>query len=424
MRRNNCVRIRFFVRRKSKLPITSKTLTIVRRSQTYCNEVSNTVLWNLTIDTSLVTRGTISHLTNRNTKGIMIVNTIKGAITTGDNFLNPSEFEGMVPAPLDDKIITKQMTDLGKLYNDKLRYGGGRYDMINIKLTIFYENCKTANFPTHLYHRAFPYMLKDDAAAFFYQFLAGKHLNLPSLIKRIKSKFETKERQKRYVREWQTTTLETIGLETKNEAKDQLECLQILFTKLAMIQNGLPPNQQGMENLRDKVIEACRTMEELFALSYEWLYQIRWNQRQIGRSLQDSVSSISLKTGITRITLIEAIQEEADHVGTQQNQRQRPMANADLIRIDLWISHRGCWSITHTSDERKAAYAKFKEKTHDPNALKAKYNSFLAEMEGISGLNSDDDDAIYEGYMMDEEKDNPDSDGNDSGHTSLGSFFT
>ena len=46
------------------------------------------------------------------------------------------------PGGLDIRRHVKYITDLTKLYSKEQKYGGGEYNILNIKLNIFYNYCK------------------------------------------------------------------------------------------------------------------------------------------------------------------------------------------------------------------------------------------------------------------------------------------
>ena len=342
--------------------------------------------------------------------------------------INPSEYEGLIP-PSEEENVTKQMTDLSKLYQDKQRYGGSRYDLIDPKLTIFYEKCRNASFPAHLYHRAFPEMLKDKAASFYYDFLVGKNLNFTSLVSRMKAEFETKEVQQRYMKEWESTTLESITIHPKQHGKDLLDCLNILFTTLSTLQKGLPLTYHGTEVLRDKVIAACQNVDECSQTVFLPTTTYHGACEQLRAAVSKSMSSTTSwskmqkqrqqqQYGDTKFDHNYVDRSYSGRGGTRGNLNaskapfrrrfvpNRPLQTSSKSKKCYVCQKEGCWSTSHLSEERKTAFARFKAKTYDPNASKAKYNSFLAEVEGVSGLSSDDDGFgdSYGQYMGEEEE--------------------
>ncbi|TQN64614.1 hypothetical protein CSHISOI_11033 [Colletotrichum shisoi] len=74
-----------------------------------------------------------------------------------------------VPAPI-DRPTPKQLADLTKLYlGNNMKYGGEKYDVLDIKLIIFRKNCNNAGISNDANHltAAFPFMLKGKAYDFY-----------------------------------------------------------------------------------------------------------------------------------------------------------------------------------------------------------------------------------------------------------------
>ncbi|TKW54419.1 hypothetical protein CTA1_12863 [Colletotrichum tanaceti] len=70
-----------------------------------------------------------------------------------------------------------ELGDLTKLYsNSDLKYTGEKYDVLDVKLTTFRENCENVGIEDDERHlaTAFPTMLKGKASDFYYQRLCGK----------------------------------------------------------------------------------------------------------------------------------------------------------------------------------------------------------------------------------------------------------
>jgi hypothetical protein len=130
--------------------------------------------------------------------------------------------------------LTKLLTDLTKLYSDDKKYTGELYDILNIKLLIFYDCCRKVRLPEDQYHDAFSTMLKDRAAHFYYDKLSGRSYDFLTMVNMMRAHFETEENRQFYMSEWRETTLTFVVM--KNPTKSKLECLQIMIDKLEKIQ--------------------------------------------------------------------------------------------------------------------------------------------------------------------------------------------
>jgi hypothetical protein len=67
------------------------------------------------------------------------------------------------------------------------------YDILNIKLRIFYNYCAKIGLSDTQYYNAFLIMLKGRAITFYYNNLSGKGYNFKNIILKTKIHFETEE---------------------------------------------------------------------------------------------------------------------------------------------------------------------------------------------------------------------------------------
>jgi len=155
----------------------------------------------------------------------------------------------------------KLLTDLMKIYNnDDKKYGGEEYDILDVKLQVFYDCCSKIGLSDTQYYSAFSIMLKGRASNFYYDKLSGRSYDFQTMINLTRAHFETEENHQKYLSEWrETTLLRTIS---ENPDKSRLECFQLTVDKLQKVQRGLTKEYQYEHNLRDQVINACRGVEE------------------------------------------------------------------------------------------------------------------------------------------------------------------
>jgi hypothetical protein len=140
-------------------------------------------------------------------------------------------------------VPTKLLTDLIKTYNDNdKKYSGELYDILDIKLQVFYDYYNKVRVPEDQYHNAFLVMLKDRASSFYYSKITGRPYDFITMVAMVKMHFETEENRQFYMSEWRETTLPRVI--ASNPTKSKLECLQILFDKLQKVQQGLSAEYQ------------------------------------------------------------------------------------------------------------------------------------------------------------------------------------
>ena len=80
-----------------------------------------------------------------------------------------------------------------KIYKDDRKYGGEEYDILDIKLQVFFDYCNKIGIQESQFHSAFSAMLKGKAADFYYTMIVGRSYDFRKMIELTKAYFETKE---------------------------------------------------------------------------------------------------------------------------------------------------------------------------------------------------------------------------------------
>ena len=88
---------------------------------------------------------------------------------------------------------TKLLTDLIKIYNNNNKYRGELYNILNIKLQVFYNCCNKVRLPKDQYYNTFSVMLKNHVSAFYYSRIIGRPYNFIAMVAIMKEHFKTKE---------------------------------------------------------------------------------------------------------------------------------------------------------------------------------------------------------------------------------------
>jgi hypothetical protein len=338
-----------------------------------------------------------------------------------------------------DDTPSKLLTDLMKIYNsDERKYGGEEYDILDIKLQVFYDCCSKIGIQETHYHAAFSVMLKGRASNFYYDKIAGRSFDFKTMVSMTKTHFETEENHQKYLSEWRETTFQrTISA---NPEKSRLECFQIMVDKLQNIQRGLSREYQYEHNLRDQVISACRGVEECNLA----LYKPANTFEGVCAELRSAIG-----TAMRSRDPASAFNTQDDGNGYGQNWTDRTYGGRGR-RYDRGYGQRGggfrnyrgvnqrnqergnfrrgyrgnygesrqkkcyvceqpgCWSTKHSVEERQQAYNKFRQyaqHTVDHEITPQFYQSFLAQFEGVEGIFDNDSIGDVEQCLMEMEID-------------------
>lgn len=328
---------------------------------------------------------------------------------------------------------SKLITDLMKVYNDdNKKYSGDEYDILDIKLQVFYDCCNNVGLPESEYSRAFSTMLKGRASYFYYSQIAGRNYDFNTMVTRTRGHFETKENQQKYLSEWRETTLQkTIS---ENPVKSKLECFEIMIDKLQKVQRGLSREYQFENNLRDQIINACRGVQECSMALYspadtfegvcaqvrsaigialqlreeksvftthshpdddngdDYEYSQHWTDRTYGGRGrgrgQGYGGSYQERGGSYRGGGEPYRGGRGHHRGNQRFQGNQRGGGFQQKKCYICNKPR-CWSTKHSVDERKQAYDRFHQQTSytsDELPTLEYYSSFLARYEGAEGI--------------------------------------
>ena len=136
----------------------------------------------------------------------------------------------MPPVAPPAQTNARALTDLAKLYTDDQKFSGDRYDVLNLKLTIFYELCGKVGIEPDRYKMAFATMLRGKALTYYYQYISPHNYTFDSMTQKLREYFHTAENHQLFLNEWRTLMLKDII--TANPDKDLAQCLEIVINKL------------------------------------------------------------------------------------------------------------------------------------------------------------------------------------------------
>ena len=142
-----------------------------------------------------------------------------------------------------DNFHTK-LTAISKLYwNDKDKYSGEMYDVLDIKLEIFRDICKKVGITKEQYHDAFSSMLRARPLRFYYDSLSNRGYDFDTMIHLIKLTFETQARKQEYLTAWRDLTLRNVI--NKHPEKSLIEYFEISLDQLTTIYRALSTGWGG-----------------------------------------------------------------------------------------------------------------------------------------------------------------------------------
>jgi uncharacterized metal-binding protein len=92
------------------------------------------------------------------------------------------------------ETLSRLIMDLFKLYqNDNKKYTRKLYDILDIKLRVFYNCCKKVGLQKDQYYNIFSAMLKNKASDFYYNNIIKKTTDFNTIVIIIRTHFKTKE---------------------------------------------------------------------------------------------------------------------------------------------------------------------------------------------------------------------------------------
>jgi hypothetical protein len=310
-----------------------------------------------------------------------------------------------------DTQTSKAIGDLLKAYNDdSKKYSGELFDILSTKLLFFYESCTRLGLEHHQYHFAYSMMLRGQATEFYYSNLFNRNFDFDTLVSKTKDYFETIENRQEYLEQWRSTTLRRTIAE--NPEKSKLQCLQTMLDRLHKIQRGLQEVYQLDCSMRDQVLSACQGVSEcklaLFkpAATYQGVCadlrsaigtETRFSETQQQFEADDYPTSQEPEQYWTDRTYGGGRGRFYNRGRSRGNTKFRPpsgnsrggynkfRSSTTRLKKCYVCEKPNCWSTRHTPEERQQAYAKFQQYAQG-EASPVYFNTFLAEFEGVEGL--------------------------------------
>jgi hypothetical protein len=86
-----------------------------------------------------------------------------------------------------------------KVYKDDKKYGDREYDILDVKLQVFFDYYRKIGLKERQFYLIFSTMLKDKASDFYYDKIAGRSYDFRTMIDLIRTHFETEESRQKYL---------------------------------------------------------------------------------------------------------------------------------------------------------------------------------------------------------------------------------
>jgi hypothetical protein len=303
----------------------------------------------------------------------------------------------------------RELANLLKIYSDDMKYGGGE-DSLDMKLQIFYDMCPKAGVPPGSYSSAFSIMLKGDARDYYYDKISGRGLTFSAMTKTIREHFETEERRQQMLSKWNTTTLR--GIIRDNDSKDMVECFELLLKELQKAQKGLAEGYQTEDNLRDRLINACREVQECSFACFKPASTFEGLCAELRASIATaSRVATSQKSSFNNELDSQFYTDRRYHGGSrfrQTDQRQSyprrdnqyPQGGGNKGKKCFVCKKEGCWSNRHSKEEQDQSFNSFKRRLqgHKKPFNDQRIKQYVMEFEGVP---EDQDEDEYESLIMD-----------------------
>ena len=352
------------------------------------------------------------------------------------------------PPPTAPDDLGRKLVELEKMYkgDEKSKYGGKLYDLLDTKLQVFINRCRKAQIPPEFYHLAFDTMLKDRPLQFYYDNLNTGTYNCEYMVDAMRRQFETMGNQQEYRDQWSTISfLEMVNSEP-NRPKHEL--FDELVDKIKIAQKAMPWEFQHDDAIRMQLIRACYgvrecteglvhpppTFEGLVAHLRDTIY----THHRMGNHPRFQTSNTPAAHLTDRM-----YNNNRDRSKSRNRDDQRRSNSSSMTRSTsrgqggnfrrnqpqddkkcYVCAKPGCWSTNHPADEQRKAFDKFKTNRyfieHPEQATRDRYLSFLVDFEGLQGAILDLEDNDLDRYLAathlsDSDTSSDESDDDDSG---------
>lgn len=195
----------------------------------------------------------------------------------------------------------------------------------------------------------------------------------------MKSHFETEETKMEYLSHWRSTTLASVR--EQYPEKKIFKCFHLMVVKLQKIQRGLQGSYQINQSLRDQILNGCQGVQECKIALYNPAPTFEGVIAQIRNALfiekqQPSTPNHFLSVSSTKSSSFDQNYIERKYKNVRGDEKSSPRdfkqggegypsrSRNNEMRLNRQkkcyiCSKIGCWSTTHSPNERKMAFSKF-----------------------------------------------------------------
>uniref|UniRef100_A0A8H7N3T3 Integrase catalytic domain-containing protein n=1 Tax=Bionectria ochroleuca TaxID=29856 RepID=A0A8H7N3T3_BIOOC len=160
-------------------------------------------------------------------------------------------------------VPVQELVAFQKLYSLKEHsFGGEPYDMLDTKVRIMLNTCKSCNIQPSGFKTVLFQILKGNAQDFWFQHVKEEHTFREAYLK-LKQHFDNAVNKQQYYHDWTQTNIASIRADRENRDLTARQILQKVFITLARAQKALGGDHEGDNNLKDAIfLEAEEGAEE------------------------------------------------------------------------------------------------------------------------------------------------------------------
>lgn len=241
------------------------------------------------------------------------------------------------------------LISLMKAYsNSRDKYSGAMSDNMDSKLRVFNQICKLSGVLISEKPQALSLMLESTALDYYFSDLESSGLSFYAMVKKIRNRFMTQERELNLTREWDSTNLLSyIQADPTKSGNESLECM---ISRLKDLQLCVPAPYKSEVILKNKLLTACEELEEC-----------RLARQKVSPTVEGVIAD--LHTSISSMSKFQKPIDSTSSTALLTERRRFNYTKRNNFRSGkscFVCGKQGCWSSEHSPAERIAAIKKKK----------------------------------------------------------------